>query len=118
PVVSDRNFVEVKLVGKSAQFPREHIGAYASSLTPIPPRLLYHRRNIRGKRILVMTGTADIDHPRELDGAIVEWLNQNGAKADFLYLGDHGIEGNGHMMMLEKNSDALAGQVLSWIENG
>jgi pimeloyl-ACP methyl ester carboxylesterase len=130
PVVSDRNFVEVKLVGKSAQFPREHIGAYASSLTPIPPRLLYQRRNIRGsqlkvsdlsnyrgKRILVMTGTADIDHPRELDGAIVEWLNQNGAKADFLYLGDHGIEGNGHMMMLEKNSDALAGQVLSWIEN-
>jgi pimeloyl-ACP methyl ester carboxylesterase len=130
PVVSDRNFVEVKLVGKSTQFPREHIGVYASSLTPIPPRLLYQRRNIRGsqlkvsdlsnyrgKRILVMTGTADIDHPRELDGAIVEWLNQNGAKADFLYLGDHGIEGNGHMMMLEKNSDVLAGQVLSWIEN-
>jgi pimeloyl-ACP methyl ester carboxylesterase len=131
PVVSDRNFVEVKLVGKSTQFPREHIAVYASSLTPIPPRLLYQRRNVRGsqlkvtdlsnyrgKRILVMTGTADIDHPRELDGAIVEWLNQNGAKADFLYLGDHGIEGNGHMMMLEKNSDALAGQVLSWIENG
>jgi pimeloyl-ACP methyl ester carboxylesterase len=129
-VVSDRNFVEVKLVGKSTQFPREHIGAYASSLMPIPPRLLYQRRNIRGsqlkvtdlsnyrgKRILVMTGTADIDHPRELDGAIVEWLNQNGAKADFLYLGDHGIEGNGHMMMLEKNSDALAGRILSWIEN-
>jgi hypothetical protein len=120
-VVSDRNFVEVKLVGKSTQFPREHIGLYASSLVPIPPRLLYQRRNVRGsqlkvadltnyrgKRILVMTGTADIDHPRELDGAIVEWLNQNGAKADFLYLGDHGIDGNGHMMMIEKNSDVLA----------
>src|SRR5215469_12069004 len=129
-VVSDRNFVEVKLVGRSAQFPREYIAVYASSLSPIPPRLLYQRRNIRGsqlkvadlsnyrgKRILVMTGTADIDHPRDLDGAIVEWLNQNGAKADFLYLGDHGIEGNGHMMMLEKNSDALAGRILSWIEN-
>jgi pimeloyl-ACP methyl ester carboxylesterase len=129
PVVSDRNFVEVKLVGKSTQFPREHIAVYASSLTPIPPRLLYQRRNVRGsqlkvtdlsnyrgKRILVMTGTEDIDHPRKLDEAIVEWLNQNGAKADFLYLGDHGIEGNGHMMMLEKNSDALAGKILSWIE--
>jgi len=131
PVVSDRNFVEVKLVGKSTHFPREYIAVYASSLMPIPPRLLYQRRNIRGsqlkvsdlsnyrgKRILVMTGTADIDHPRELDGAIVDWLNQNGAKADFLYLGDDGIEGNGHMMMLEKNSDALAGRILSWIENG
>jgi pimeloyl-ACP methyl ester carboxylesterase len=131
PVVSDRNFVEVKLVGQSSQFPREQIGVYASSLTPIPPRLLYQRRNIRGsqlkiadlsnyrgKRILVMTGTADADHPRKLDEGIVEWLNRNGAKADFIYLGDRGIVGNGHMMMLENNSDALADLVVSWIENG
>jgi hypothetical protein len=131
PVVSDRNFVEVKLVGKSTQFPREHIGLYASSLTPIPPRLLYQRRNIRGsqlkvtdlsnyrgKRILVMTGTEDVDHPRKLDESIVEWLNQNGAKADFIYLGDRGIVGNGHMMMLENNSDTLAEHIVSWIENG
>ena len=131
PVVSDRNFVEVKLVGQSTQFPREHIGVYASSLTPIPPRLLYQRRNIRGsqlkvtdlsnyrgRRILVMTGTADADHPRKLDESIVEWLNQNGAKADFIYLGDRGIVGNGHMMMLEKNSDMLAEHIVSWIENG
>jgi pimeloyl-ACP methyl ester carboxylesterase len=129
PVVSDRNFVEVKLVGQSTQFPREHTGLYASSLVPIPPRLLYERRNVRGsqlkvadlskfrgKRILVLTGTADVDHPRKLDESIVEWLNQNGAKADFVYLGDRGIVGNGHMMMLENNSDALAAQVLSWIE--
>jgi len=130
PVISDRNCVEVKLVGKSSQFPREHIGVYTSSLSPIPPRLLYQRRNVRGsqlkvsdfsnyrgKRVLVMTGTADVDHARELDGAIVEWLNQNGAKADFIYLGDRGIVGNGHMMMLENNSDALAEQVVSWIES-
>jgi hypothetical protein len=41
-----------------------------------------------------------------------------GAKADFIYLGDRGIIGNGHMMMLEKNSDALAEQAVPWIENG
>jgi pimeloyl-ACP methyl ester carboxylesterase len=128
-VISDRNFVEVKLVGKSTQFPRQQIDLYASSLVPIPPRLLYERRNVRGsqlkitdfssyrgKRILVMTGTEDVDHPRKLDESIVEWLNQNGAKADFAYLGDRGIVGNGHMMMLENNSDQLAEQVLSWIE--
>jgi hypothetical protein len=96
-------------------FPRDHIGVYASSLTPIPPRLLYERRNIRGsqlkvtdlsnyrgKRVLVMTGTEDADHPRQLDGAIVEWLNKNGARADFIYLGDRGIVGNGHMMNARK----------------
>jgi pimeloyl-ACP methyl ester carboxylesterase len=131
PIVSDRNFVEVKLVGKSTQFPREYIGRYAASLTPIPPRLLYQRRNIRGsqlkiadlsnyrgRRILVMTGTEDADHPRKLDEAIVDWANQNGAKSDFVYLGDRGIFGNGHMMMLEKNSDALAQLIVSWIEKG
>src|SRR5262249_54411395 len=76
-VVSDRKFGGVKPVGKTTQFPREHIGLYAWSLVPIPPRLLYQRRNVRGsqlkvadltnyrgKRILVMTGTTDIDHPR------------------------------------------------------
>jgi hypothetical protein len=131
PVVSDRNFVDVKLVGKSTQFPREFIGRYASSLVPIPPRLLYERRNIRdsqlkvgdfanyrGRRILVVTGTADADHPRKLDENIVEFFNKNGAKADYIYLGDRGIVGNGHMMMMEKNSDALAALVLSWIEEG
>jgi pimeloyl-ACP methyl ester carboxylesterase len=50
PVVSDRHFVDVKLIGKSTQFSREHIEVYASSLTPIPPRLLYQRRNIRGSQ--------------------------------------------------------------------
>jgi pimeloyl-ACP methyl ester carboxylesterase len=131
PVVSDRNFVEVKLVGKSTQFPREHIGRYAASLTPIPPRLLYQRRNVRGsqlkigsldafrgRRILVMTGTEDSDHPRPLDEGIATFFNQHGARADFIYLGDRGIVGNGHMMMLERNSDALAALVVSWLEQG
>ena len=109
PMVSDRNFVEVKLVGQSTRFPREQIGVYASSLTPIPPLLLYQRRNVRGsqlkvadfsnfrgKRIVVVTGTADVDHPRKLD--------QHDAKADFIYLGDRGIVSNGHMMMLERTA--------------
>ena len=85
--------------------------------------MLYQRRNIRGsqlkigdlsnyrgKRILVMTGTADADHPRKLDEGIVTWLNEHGAKADFIYLGDRGITGNGHMV-LENNSTALAHQI-------
>jgi hypothetical protein len=44
------------------------------------------------------------------------WLNEHGAKADFIYLGDRGIAGNGHMMMLENNSAALANQIMAWIE--
>jgi len=46
----------------------------------------------------------------------VTWLNEDAAKADFIYLGDRGITGNGHMMMLENNSSALADQIMAWIE--
>ena len=130
-VLNDNGRLEIRrdLLEASTQFPREQTGLYASSLVPIPPRLLYQRRNIRGsqlkigdlsnyrgKRILVMTGTADADHPRKLDEGIVTWLNEHGAKADFIYLGDRGITGNGHMMMLENNSTALAHQIMAWIE--
>jgi hypothetical protein len=51
-----------------------------------------------------------------VDGAIVTWLNGNGAKADFCFLADRGIVGNGHMLMLEDNSDEIAGIILDWLE--
>ena len=53
----------------------------------------------RGKRALVLIGTDDVDHPRELDMRIADWLNENGANADFWFLGDRGVSGNGHMMI-------------------
>src|SRR6476646_3122368 len=82
PVVPTRDFVERKL-----------IAGYAASLRPIPPNILLERQNVHGrqvrvsdpgklagKRVLVITGTDDLDHAREVDGAIVTWLNGNGAK--------------------------------------
>jgi pimeloyl-ACP methyl ester carboxylesterase len=124
-----REFVEYKLVGASTLFPREVIPSYAAALNPIPPQLLMERRNVNGrqlrvadfskfrdKRVLVLTGTDDTDHPRAVDEPIAGWLNANGAVADFIYLGDRGIVGNGHMLMLERNSDAVAGLIIDWIE--
>jgi hypothetical protein len=32
-----------------------------------------------------------------------------------VHLADRGIHGNGHMMMLEKNSDAIAGVIDDWL---
>jgi hypothetical protein len=52
-----------------------------------------------------------------VDERIADWLNANGAEADFIYLGDLGITGNGHMLMLERNSDALAQLIIDWIES-
>ena len=129
PVVPTRDFVERKLIGASRYFPRDRLAGYAASLRPIPPNILLERQNVHGrqvrvddprklagKRVLVITGSADLDHPREVDGAIVDWLNGNGAKADFCFLADRGIVGNGHMLMLEDNSDEIAGIILDWLE--
>jgi len=37
-------------------------------------------------------------------------------KLDHIYLADRGIKGNGHMFMIEKNSDEIAGVVAEWLE--
>jgi hypothetical protein len=75
-------------------------------------------QKLAGQRVLVITGTADLDHARDVDGAIVTWLNTNNAEAEFCFLGDRGIVGNGHMLMMETNSDETAGIIMTWLEQG
>ena len=105
---------------RRASFSCEQTGRHASSLVPAAvagtPAMnirgsqlkIGDLSNDRGKRDSADDGaTADADHPRKLDEGIADWLNEDGAKADFIYLGDRGITGNGHMMMLEKQQTAL-----------
>ncbi|HEY6257095.1 MAG TPA: alpha/beta hydrolase [Xanthobacteraceae bacterium] len=46
----------------------------------------------------------------------VEYLRQAGVDATFIKLAELGIHGNGHMMMLEKNSDQVAQVIADWLE--
>jgi pimeloyl-ACP methyl ester carboxylesterase len=46
----------------------------------------------------------------------VGYLEQAGVKVDFVKLADIGIRGNGHLMMLERNSDAIARVVSDWLD--
>jgi hypothetical protein len=75
------------------------------------------RNAFAGKPIAVVTGTADTDHPRAVDAAIVDWLKEIGTTARHLYLGDWGVEGNGHMIILEQNSDEVANLFIQWIRS-
>lgn len=45
----------------------------------------------------------------------VDFLRQAGAKVDHIRLEDKGIHGNGHAMMLEENSDAIAQEIEQWM---
>jgi len=46
----------------------------------------------------------------------VEYLEQAGVRPTHIRLADIGIRGNGHMMMMEKNSDQVAGVVADWLD--
>jgi len=46
---------------------------------------------------------------------VVKFLEQAGVHPTWLNLGTLGIHGNGHMMMLEKNSDQIAEVIERWV---
>lgn len=129
PTPFNVDLVENKMIGDGDRFPREFTDAYKACLTGTPPRLAYERANIGGsqlkitntapfteKPILVVTADHDCDHTQEIDGAVASWLREIGAVVQFCYLPDEGIVGNGHMMMLEKNSDEIAELIAQWLE--
>jgi pimeloyl-ACP methyl ester carboxylesterase len=128
-IYPDRLFVETKLIGSSQQFPRERIDAYASLLTPVGSRLLYERLNVRtsqvrihntaflaDKPVMIVTGGNDLEHPRPVDEALGTWLTERGAATRLVWLPDHNIDGNGHVMMMERNSDQIADFALDWLD--
>lgn len=48
---------------------------------------------------------------------IVAQLKAAGAAAELLHLPDHGVFGNGHGLIYEKNSDATLQPVLAWLSS-
>jgi pimeloyl-ACP methyl ester carboxylesterase len=122
PAFVDREFMKA-FWANGPRFPHEAFEAYARSIGPESPRILNERFNIgdaglylahperlAGLPMLVLTGERDPRHPKELDGALAAFLS-----ADFVWLPDVGITGNGHMLMMEDNHEQLAGRVSNWL---
>lgn len=76
-----------------------------------PPRRLV---NLAGIPILIVTAEASYHAP--YDHLTSAFLRQAGVEHDFVRLADVGIRGNGHMMMLEKNSLEIAAYLRQWVE--
>ena len=121
-------FVSHKLIGKSTRFPEASLDVYAGHVAGVPPRLLYERQNINNSQlriedlaafrdlpVMVFTGSDDTDHPKDIDQAVVDWLAEARAAVEFWWLPDRGIDGNGHMLMMEDNSDELADMIIGWV---
>jgi pimeloyl-ACP methyl ester carboxylesterase len=70
--------------------------------------------NLAGAPILILV--AEASYHAAYDHATSAYLTQAGVPNDFVRLEDIGIRGNGHMMMLEKNSDAIAAVIGDWLK--
>ena len=60
--------------------------------------------------------SAEGGYHREFDHCLAKWLNQAGVKTQFVRMEDAGLKGNGHEMMLEKNSDDIARYIATWMD--
>jgi pimeloyl-ACP methyl ester carboxylesterase len=69
--------------------------------------------NLKGIPILIVTAQASYHAPYDHGTSL--FLKQAGVAHDFVRLADVGIRGNGHMMMLEKNSLEIARYFDRWL---
>lgn len=69
--------------------------------------------NLADLPVAVISGEASFHSP--YDAGTAKFLRQAGVAAGYIGLGERGIHGNGHMMMLEKNSDDIAALIAAWI---
>lgn len=67
------------------------------------------------KQVPTAIVTSEASFRATLDHCTSKFLNQAGVKNTHIRLENEGVKGNGHMMMLEKNSDQVAQVIEKWI---
>jgi pimeloyl-ACP methyl ester carboxylesterase len=73
------------------------------------------RQLVNLKHIPVLIVMSEASYHASYDHCTAQYLAQAGVKNTYIRLADVGIRGNGHMMMLEKNNDAVAGAMADWL---
>ena len=68
--------------------------------------------NLRKVPILVVTAEASYHAP--YDHCTVNYLRQAGVEPRWMKLAEHGIRGNSHVLMMEKNSKEIADLIIAW----
>lgn len=104
-------------ISTSTRFPMDKVDALRAGLVPIPPRMLLQRMAVlpglpvvedtsrfAALEVRMVAGTEDPAHTRAIEEATAQLLGSWGARAEVVWLGDRGIEGNGHFLMFEDNS--------------
>jgi pimeloyl-ACP methyl ester carboxylesterase len=95
---------------KTVTIPSPEKGVADYKIQAEPPRRLL---NLQGIPIVMVTSEGSFASPGN-PGAVA-FFKQAGCNAQELRLVDHGIHGNGHMMMVEKNNRQVLQPILDWI---
>jgi pimeloyl-ACP methyl ester carboxylesterase len=69
--------------------------------------------NLAGIPVIILTGEAS--YHAVYDHCTAKYLSAAGVGVDFIRLEHRGLHGNGHMLMLEKNSLEIAAIVAGWL---
>jgi pimeloyl-ACP methyl ester carboxylesterase len=70
-------------------------------------------KNLQTIPVLFLNGEGG--YHRQYDHCLAKWLNQAGVKTEYVELENAGMRGNGHQMMLEKNSADIAKYMGQWL---
>ncbi|KAF2122649.1 Alpha/Beta hydrolase protein [Lophiotrema nucula] len=70
-------------------------------------------KNLAKIPVLIITAEASFHAP--YDYCTVDYMRQAGVSVEYADLGQEGINGNGHMMFMEKNSIEIAERLLRWL---
>lgn len=106
PAVSDPAGLQVELESQAAA--AGEVPCYVQAGTP--------RRLQNLARIPVLFAVGEASYHRVFDRCTAKWLQQAGVPTDYVELQDQGLRGNGHMMMLEKNSSDIAAYFAKWLD--
>ncbi|HTI42439.1 MAG TPA: hypothetical protein VL693_11495 [Vicinamibacterales bacterium] len=98
---------ELKTHLEPSERPGDEVGCYMQDQ---PVHKLVHFQNMR-----ILSISAEGTYHRVFDVCIPKWLNQAGAKDDFVRLEDVGIHGNMHEMFLDRNSDEVIKFIDNWL---
>ncbi len=67
-------------------------------------------------RIPIVIVVSEASYHAPYDHCTAAYLKQAGADPTLIRLADVGVHGNGHMMMIEKNNDAIAAVIAQWLD--
>jgi hypothetical protein len=70
--------------------------------------------NLQGVPIAIVTGEASFMGLGDAD--TVAFLQRTGCDVEHVRLADHGVHGNGHLMMMERNNREALQPILDWLQ--